>query len=411
MKQRLLGTFAIITIFGVTFSYTMFQGGFVSWFLFYSILPFLLYQFVILFLPLKQFQITRELSKVKCTAGDRITVKVTLKREIPIPILFVLVKDKLHPKLSKRVSKNMNSNETILFPLFNREVSFSYDIPNVPRGEYTFEEITIKITDIFGFVEREESVFTTNHIEVYPYDRGIEYPFRLEQVQKGNIYSRNKNQQHVTSVVGVRDYVQGDRLSWVDWKASAKTSELKTKEFEQHLKQEVILCLDRTQTMELNEENLLFERAVSCTASLARSILKQGTGIGFISHGADLIALPVYYGIEQKRKIDRHLLKVKSDASRSFHSIIRDEGKKWSTGMTAVFVTTQLSENLVRQLSMLISKRLRVDLYLVKMSKAMTDEEKVLMQKLNKQKVRVEIISSNQQSTLSKGGDHVDDAS
>ena len=36
----------------LTFSYAMFQGGFVSWFLFYSFLPFcpLLYRFIVLFI-------------------------------------------------------------------------------------------------------------------------------------------------------------------------------------------------------------------------------------------------------------------------------------------------------------------------------------------------------------------------
>ena len=46
-----------------TFMFAMFQGGFVSWFLFYTFLPFVLYSFVLFFYPLSSFDVERKLIK------------------------------------------------------------------------------------------------------------------------------------------------------------------------------------------------------------------------------------------------------------------------------------------------------------------------------------------------------------
>ena len=55
-----------------TFVYAMFQGGFVSWFLFISFLPFALYAFLILVYPLKDFEVSRTINQEKYRAGDRL---------------------------------------------------------------------------------------------------------------------------------------------------------------------------------------------------------------------------------------------------------------------------------------------------------------------------------------------------
>ncbi|OZM55793.1 hypothetical protein CIB95_15255 [Lottiidibacillus patelloidae] len=410
MKQKVLAIISVITIFVTTFSYAMFQGGFVSWFLLYTILPFLAYQLVVIFLPLSHLKVTRELNKSKCTAGDKIEVTVHIKQPFPFPIFYLIVKDRLHPKLMRRVANRESSNHRMLFPRFKRHLSFTYEISKVPRGEYEFSEISVKFGDLFGFVERSHTFQTTTKLAVYPNDRGVEYPFRQEQVQKGNIHSRKKNHSQVTSVVGVREYVPGDRLSWVDWKASARTASLKTKEFEQTLKQEVVLLMDRTDNSEENKENLLFEKVVACTASLARSILHQGTGVSLLSIGSEKTDIPVYYGIEQKRRIDGHLLRVNADADRSLHNILGEVEKKWPPGITSVIVTSKLTENLATQINLIVSKKVKVDLYLVKMTRKLTEEENVLVRKLSDQRVRVEVVNGQHHHLASEGGEELGSA-
>lgn len=75
----------ILTLLTVAvFSYAMFQGGFVSWFLFYAFLPFVLYAGLLALYPLRSFQASRQMDKTQLHAGDRLGVTVTLRRKFAI---------------------------------------------------------------------------------------------------------------------------------------------------------------------------------------------------------------------------------------------------------------------------------------------------------------------------------------
>src|SRR5690625_6635368 len=55
----------------VLFSFAMFQGGFLSWFLFYSYIPFFLYYMLFIFYPLHKWKVDSNLSSRVVHAGDQ----------------------------------------------------------------------------------------------------------------------------------------------------------------------------------------------------------------------------------------------------------------------------------------------------------------------------------------------------
>jgi len=94
-RNRLLARFKpffglifLFLLLVLTYSFAMFQGGFVSWFLFFSFLPFAIYSIALLIYPLNDFQIKRVFSPLQLTAGDQVTVKISLNRKFPFPLLF-----------------------------------------------------------------------------------------------------------------------------------------------------------------------------------------------------------------------------------------------------------------------------------------------------------------------------------
>ena len=82
--------FVLFCIFAATFSYAMFQGGFVSWFLFYSFLPFALYAFLFAFYPLKNLTAERRLSQGQYKAGDQLEAFVVLNIDLVSPVKWAL---------------------------------------------------------------------------------------------------------------------------------------------------------------------------------------------------------------------------------------------------------------------------------------------------------------------------------
>ena len=60
-----------------------------------------------------------------------------------------------------------------------------------------------------------------------------------------------------TISVGVRDYKPGDRFSWIDWKATARTNNIMTKEFEQQRSHNIMIFMDRTPSLYSNQSSHL----------------------------------------------------------------------------------------------------------------------------------------------------------
>src|SRR5690625_1931142 len=91
---RLIGSFFfIITLFILLYAYAMFQGGFVSWFLFFSFLPIGFYQIILMLYPLQRWEIKRTLSHHTLRAGDSIKVSIKMKRKIPFPLFYCIVEE------------------------------------------------------------------------------------------------------------------------------------------------------------------------------------------------------------------------------------------------------------------------------------------------------------------------------
>src|SRR5690625_3163765 len=172
MKQSLRSISSlcfILILFAILYSYAMFQGGFVSWFLFFSFLPIFFYQLGLLFYPMKRWNVRRILSRQTIQAGDSIFVTIKIERFLPFPLSYCIVEEVLPQTLQKidnRYKKYayLNNPEKLtvhrqfkkmIFPWFRRKIELTYKLDQIPRGEHKLHEIRIRTGDIFGFVSKE----------------------------------------------------------------------------------------------------------------------------------------------------------------------------------------------------------------------------------------------------------------
>ncbi|MEC3421551.1 DUF58 domain-containing protein, partial [Bacillus cereus] len=71
----------------LTFVYAMFQGGFVSWFLFYSTIPIALYSLLLPFYALWDAEVRRITNQNGYVVGEQFISTITIKRKFPFPLL------------------------------------------------------------------------------------------------------------------------------------------------------------------------------------------------------------------------------------------------------------------------------------------------------------------------------------
>lgn len=291
----------VVFIFLLTFSFAMFQGGFVSWFIFYMALPFALYSLFLVFYPLKEIRLTREIHTVDIKSGGRFSATVTLERSIPFPLLYMAMREE-----TSSLALSQQDRWQMIVPGFRKKVSWTYEIDEMPRGEHTIEGIRIEIADFFGWVRKSYVVPNRQVILVYPKTTSLLYRPLESNYDHGSAASPFTLVKDTTVASGVRDYQTGDRVSWIHWKSFARTQTLRTKEFEDRQSQDLFLLADRSPSES-------FELQVELTASILQSVVQSNSTVAYLSIGETRTYFPSVQSEAQLRQAMHHLMKVQDD--------------------------------------------------------------------------------------------------
>lgn len=344
----------LIGLVAASFSFAMFQGGFVSWFLFGSFLPIAFYSILLNFYPIKRISIKRVLDKTEYVYGEIVSVKIHINLPYRIPLGYLFIKDEVSERSGGRPFSG-----TVLFPLFSKERTYTYHHDLLPRGEYTFCRIRIQMGDLFGLTRKELVIEQLEKIVVYPAYIEMKYdPFKT-LFESGMTAAKDLTQRDSTMAISTRTYQSGDRFSWIHWKQTARKNEIMTKEFEQRQSQDVLLILDRTPSPS-------FELAVKLTASIVRSAVKAGTNIGLLSYGVERQYFPVQGGETQLRILNYHLATVNDDLNHDFHTILETEIFLKKPGQTMIFLVSQLRKEVMEKITDLYTRNNEIGIFLIK---------------------------------------------
>jgi uncharacterized protein (DUF58 family) len=321
---KVINLFALLI---ASFVFAMFQGGFVSWFLFYAFCPFALYSIALFFYPLPSFEVERKLMKKECMAGDTVEVRITLTRNNRFPLLYVMIEDEMEQSL-------ICSSKSLVLVGFKKTIEWKYSLEDTPRGKHVFHGIRLHTGDFLGLCQKKNLVHVVESIIAFPvyYELSTQ---ELERLFDGNQgYSqRTRHQQSVIS--GVREYQAGDQLSWINWKATAKTNKMMTKEFEEQKSEHLCIILDR-------EPTASFEEMIIFVASFVHTVMKHGNEIGFIDSENE-VSLPIRKGDRHRKAIFYQLAQVQPSESESFDRNLLKRNGTLANQTRLVMITTQLT--------------------------------------------------------------------
>ena len=374
----------LIFLILLTFSYAMFQGGFVSWFLFYSFLPFAGYCAAISLYSLSELEVTRVIPKSDYKAGELLKVIVTVKRSGSFPLFYIIIEDQLDKSLKN--AHQLKAAKALMLPGFKKEFSFEYIIDELPRGEHFFHSIKMRMGDPLGLIEKEKTVTAKGKIIVYPTYTEILYrPFE-NHYEQGLTASRERVQRDTSMVIGVRDYQPGDRFSWINWKASAKRNVIMTKEFEQRQSHDVFVVMDCMPDKH-------FEAIVSFTASLLRAVLKKGAQTGLLTLSKERASFPIRGGEKQLQELFYHLAKIEAKSFVPIEKVLDTEGLFVQQTISFLLVTAQVTKPLIEKASLLGQRKGTVTIFLIKGEReSATENERFLVGVAKTRGVRVVLV-------------------
>jgi uncharacterized protein (DUF58 family) len=162
-------------------------------------------------------------------AGKTCPVKVTLandRRFLPAFLIRVAV-----------------GNHETFFPYVeaNQEASRTMNIAFATRGTHQITEVNVCSIFPFNFFIRCKPIVRSFEAIVFPEPRScyLMDPFE-KQIKNTGDHSSGRTG-YEDDLISVRDYQGGDPLKYINWKATAKTDQLKTKQFASHLSRPVTL--------------------------------------------------------------------------------------------------------------------------------------------------------------------------
>lgn len=234
---------------------------------------------------------TRECNRLTAEIGDKLAVAVNVRNQGRLPVAWVLVEDSL-PRLAlvqRPPGLKVHQRRLMIGMLWQGgQKTMLYQVEFQMRGYYQIGPVVLETGDLFGLHRRYRVATEPHFVLVYPrlvplagYDLASRRPV-------GEIRLTHRLFEDPTRIAGLRLYQEGDPLSRVNWRATARTGVLHSKIYEPSTiaGATVLLGFHRDDYPRTNEP-LRSELAVTTAASIANEVYLMGQQVGLVTNGRD----------------------------------------------------------------------------------------------------------------------------
>ncbi|MET3683216.1 uncharacterized protein (DUF58 family) [Alkalibacillus flavidus] len=392
---------AILALIAILFVYSMFQGGFVSWFLFFSFVPILLYGMMMVFYPMGLMKVERNVNQHYLKSGQTLRVTLTIQRRVPLPLFYLVVEDDLpemvtwhdtkqykyrfltHPEQLK----NRKQAKSVMFPFMKQKLQFQYELDAIPRGRHHFKQVKVMTGDLLGFVKRERYVDVDTHVLVEPGEIPLKLGIEQSTFEEGQQTNYAVKANHTNLVSGVRDYAPGDQLSWIDWKTTARKHELVTKEFEEEKQKDLTVILNG----HADEDSrwLAFEAGVELTYSISLQSYGDYGDVSVVALGKVREEVTLKHGKQSIERLTQLLSQIRMVKDHQFAKQLKREAWHLSKDRHLVIVTHDLSKAIHQTVLQLRQQQVDVELVFVSSKHLMAKDERHGLDQLHYAGVKV----------------------
>ncbi|MGY6648985.1 DUF58 domain-containing protein [Wenyingzhuangia sp. IMCC45574] len=215
----------------------------------------------------------------KLSNGDKNTVTLEIKNTSTLDVTVDLI-DELPEQFQIRdfnIHKKLKGGTTYKFP---------YALQPTERGEYHFGNTNIFVKSMIGLVTKRYVLNKEQMVKTYPsflklknYDlktiNSLSTAYGIKKVRRiGNSYEFEQ----------IKEYVQGDNIKDINWKATAKKNELMVNQFVDEKAQQVYMLIDRGRTMKMPFDGLsLLDYAINASLITSNVVLQKHDKVGLFS--------------------------------------------------------------------------------------------------------------------------------
>ncbi len=266
----------IVAVFIVSFFFPVFYN--LAWYFFLITLSFFALDVIILFAAKTGVEATR-IAPEKLSNGDENPIRISIRNYYTFAVFAKLI-DEIPFQFQVR---NFDINRKIKA---SSQDDIQYYLRPVERGEYVFGNLNVYISSPLRIISRR---FTFNKDQMVP-----TYPSYI-QLRKYDLmaFSNNLFQYgmkkirrigHTMEFEQIKEYIQGDDIRTLNWKATAKKNSLMVNQFQDEKSQSVYMIIDKGRVMKMPFNGLsLLDYAINATLVLSNVILKKHDKAGMFT--------------------------------------------------------------------------------------------------------------------------------
>lgn len=244
----------------------------------YLLMALVVVDIVLLYKTKSGIEGSRELPD-KLSNGDDNPISITIKNKYAFPISLSII-DELPVQFQKR-DFNLDA---VLKSRANKD--FLYTVRPVERGEYHFGALNIYVSSVLGLIQKKYTFGEDAMSPTYPSFLQMRKYELMAFTNKLRSYGMKKIRRlgHTMEFEQIKDYVIGDDVRNINWKASAKRNQLMINQFQDEKSQPVYSVIDKGRVMQMPFEELkLLDYAINATLVISNIALKKGDKAGMFS--------------------------------------------------------------------------------------------------------------------------------
>lgn len=215
----------------------------------------------------------------KLSNSDENEIAITLENKYPFQV-FVSLIDELPTQFQKRDFDYKTSLQSA------EKSTFTYSVRPVERGVYNFGSIHVFVSSILQIFSRRYTFSDANDVKVYPsYVQMKKYEF-LAMHNSLTEFGMKKIRRigHTMEFEQIKNYIPGDDVRNVNWKATAKRGALMVNQYQDEKSQPIYSIIDLGRVMKMPFEGLsLLDYAINSALAFSNIALLKNDKAGMLT--------------------------------------------------------------------------------------------------------------------------------
>ena len=326
-------------------------------------------RFVLLGLKFK-----RTIEKNAVYVGDVIDVKVEIFNYKILPIPWIkFVEDipqhmKVHGLHLDITKTKLNNNLITITSLFAfQKLTRKFKIEPTRRGDYFFCDVELEIGDYFGLHKKKLTIKAEHRLIVYPKVYSLNKLLRLSKNPQGEVRVNRWIIPDLIDIVGVRQYTGSESFNMIDWKATAKTTELQVRNYDFHADPAIMIFLS-LQTSEVEwfeRNNVLAEKLIQVAASIVEEATMSKIAVGLsmtcaLSEGAIKESILPKRTKNQREYLLETLAKATYYNTWDLDTLVKRNIKSITTNDSIVIIASIFTDDFIRSVNIYAQKGYRI---------------------------------------------------